>query len=171
MAKHEIEKHRIVGVQQIASHCLVCGKDNPHSFHARFYNLEDGKIAVELLPTEVLQGFPDRLHGGVISTVMDELLNRAILVSRPEIVSVTMELSVKFRKPVPIGKPMRGIAWIEKLRTRTYDARGQIILEDGTIAAEAFGRFAMMRPEDVGGEEGVVYYFDDPRETPEFIEI
>ncbi len=171
MKKHEVRQRKVLGAQQITSHCLVCGTDNPSSLHARFLILEDDKLAVEIQPREDMQSYPDRMHGGVISTVLDELLNRTVLMKNPEVTSVTIELTVKFRKPVPLDRPMRGIGWIEKNRSRTYDARGQIILEDGSVAAEGFGRFALLSPKDVGGEEGVRYFFDDDRVLPEIMEI
>ncbi len=169
--KHQIERHKVIGAQQRAAHCIVCGKENPVSFGARFFNLEDNKVAVELNPTEIMQSFPDRMHGGIVSTILDELLNRTILQENPRAISVTIELSIKFRKAIPLDRPMRGISWIVKQRSRTYDAEGILVLEDGNIAAEAFGRFAIVDPQAVGGKEGVEYYFDDDRPVPEYIDI
>ena len=122
--KRELQQHKVVGSQKIAENCLVCGKFNERGYHAQFLNLDDGRVMAIMTPTEHLQSYPDRLHGGVISTLMDELLSRAIQAEFPMLLSVTLELSLTFRTPVPFDKEIHGIAWVEKNRSRIYDAAG-----------------------------------------------
>lgn len=103
---------------------------------------------------------------------MDELLSRAIQVKYPTQLSVTLELTLKFRAPVPMDCEIKAVSWVEKERSKVYDASGEVILEDGTVAVEARGRFMKVDLESVGGtDENRVYFFEDERPYPQSIMI
>lgn len=173
--KRELTKHKVVSVQDISRDCFCCGIDNASGLHAHFFNLDDNSVYATFVPSEHLQSYPDRLHGGVVSTLMDELMSRTIQAKVPRLLSVTIKLETKYRAPVPLSKPVHAIAWIEKDRTRVYDARAQVVLEDGTVAIEAFGQFAKLHPEDVEAARELapnhqIFYPDDV-EVPKFVII
>jgi len=167
--KRELIQHKVLGAQEIAESCLVCGKFNEQGYHAQFLNLDDGRVMVRMLPSEYLQSYPDRLHGGVISTLMDELLSRAIQAKFPKIISVTLDLALKFRSPVPYDTEIRGVAWVVKDRSRIYDAAGEIILPDGTVAVQATGKFLKTDPDDLRGKTDHIEFLTDERPFPEFV--
>ena len=48
------------------------------------------------------QSFPGRMHGGMISAILDEGIGRAIWIYEPSTWGVTTHLNVKYRKPVPL---------------------------------------------------------------------
>ncbi|MGI6220931.1 MAG: PaaI family thioesterase [Coriobacteriales bacterium] len=169
--KREMTRRRVVGNQLIADNCLVCGMDNHIGLHAQFMNLEDGCVYAEFMPRFELQSYPDRVHGGITSSLMDEILSRAIQNESTYQLSVTIELSLKYRAPLSLDKPVRAIAWVERDRSRVYDARGQVVLEDGTVAVEAWGKYLKADIYELGGEEGREYFFKDTRPCPEFVEI
>lgn len=167
--KRELSLHKVLGVQEIAESCLVCGKFNEHGYHAQFLNLDDDRVFVRMRPSEHLQSYPDRLHGGVISTLMDELLSRAIQARFPKVISVTLDLSLKFRTPVPYDSEIQGVAWVVKDRTRIYDAAGEIFLPDGTVAVQATGKFLKTDPDDLRGETDRIEFLTDERPFPEHV--
>lgn len=84
------------------------------------------------------QGWKGVAHGGVVSTILDELLSWSL---GQEIPFFTVELTVRYRRPVPLGVPLR--AWGERtrLRGRYMEAQGEIIGPDGTVLASASGKF------------------------------
>lgn len=164
--KRKLTEHAVVGAQCIAEDCLVCGKFNEQGYHAQFLNLDDDRVMAVMRPAEHLQSYPDRLHGGVISTLMDELLSRAIQSRFPMMLSVTLELSLKFRCPVPFDGEIRAVAWVEKDRTRIYDAAGEILLPDGTVAVQASGKFLKTPAADLAGADGRIVFLDDDRPYP-----
>ncbi len=170
--KRQLQLHKITGPQLIADTCLVCGKDNPIGYRVQFLNLDDGRALALFSPNPNLQSYPDRLHGGVSSTLMDELLSRSIQVKCPTQLSVTLELNLKFRAPVPMDSEIRAVSWVEKERSKVYDASGEVILEDGTVAVEAHGRFLKVDLASVGGtDKNRVYFFEDERPYPQSIMI
>ena len=78
--------------------CFCCAPGNPIGLHLEFW--EDGEdIVTKWNPSENFQGWVDTLHGGIISTLMDEVggwvVNRKL-----QTTGVTMQLNVKFKHPV-----------------------------------------------------------------------
>ena len=69
--------YKIVRKQGNARQCAVCGIDNEFGFDARFYETDTDEVICIFKTKEKQQSFPDRVHGGVISAVVDEAIRRA----------------------------------------------------------------------------------------------
>ncbi len=81
----------------------------------------------------------------MIAGILDETLSRAIRLEHGDDVwGVTVELSVRYRKPVPIGVKLQAIGRVVVERHRAFEASGEILLPDGEIAAEARGKFVKL---------------------------
>jgi len=161
-------KHAVTGKQPNSKMCAVCGLENPGSMRAEFFNLENGEAVALFTPTEQHQGYPDRLHGGFATAILDELIGRAVNTKDGEgIWSVTAEINVKFRKPVPLGKQLKAVGRITRNSGRILEGTGEIFLPDGAVAVEASAKY-MKIPFDTSaaGELGwgVIPRQDDPRE-------
>jgi uncharacterized protein (TIGR00369 family) len=150
--------------------CLACGEENIFGLHAQFLNLEDGSLAATFTTIEEHQSYPGRVHGGITATILDEMLGRVVQVEHPEIFGVTMELTIKYRAPVPLGEPLLGIARLDKITARVSEASGVILLQDGTVAAQGFARYLRV-PVDKIVEGGLAEedWHPDPRTPPEVI--
>ena len=169
--KHQCELHKVHNQQGIAEMCFVCGEDNDLGLHAQYLELDDGSLMGIFKPNPKLQSYPDRMHGGVSAAILDETLGRTLLAVQPNAQAVTIELNLKYRKPVPLGEEIRAVAHIVKARSRTFDAQGCILLSDGSVAMEATGRFAIMTSEQVGLPDGTNGLHPDTREFPDEVEI
>ena len=90
-------KYKVVKKHNNSDMCVVCGLAIPFSVKVRFYESETGEIIGIFKGAEHHQGFPGRMHGGIISTVLDEVLGRSLNVKHPEEWSVTVELNVRFK--------------------------------------------------------------------------
>jgi uncharacterized protein (TIGR00369 family) len=130
--------------QKISRMCFVCGQQNSMGLHAQFLNLKDGRLYTRFKTLEEHQSYPGRVHGGVISAVLDEAIGRVIQVNNPDTFGVTIELNVKFRKPVPLGVELTVVAWETKHSHRLLAGEGELLLEDGSVAASASGRYLRM---------------------------
>ena len=125
--------------------CFVCGESNPAGVHVRFYEQEDGSILARFTGAGHHQGYPGRMHGGVITAVMDETIGRAIMVCHGDSVwGVTGERSVRFRQPVPLGIELTAVGRIDVERSRTFEGSGELYLPDGSVAAEARGKYVKL---------------------------
>jgi acyl-coenzyme A thioesterase PaaI-like protein len=100
---------------------------------------DDGDKTVTSMPTvpEAYQGYPGVVHGGIVAAMLDEVVGRVAMIGDPHHFMMSVKLEVKYRHPVPTETPLRIIGRIERLRGRLGKAVGEVILPDGTIAAEA----------------------------------
>ena len=131
--------------------CFVCGESNPAGVHVRFYEQEDGSILSRFTGADQHQGYPTRMHGGVISAIMDETMGRAIMVSHGEdIWGVTVELSIRYRKPVPLNVPLTAVGRIVNESTRLFEGSGELYLPDGSVAAEGTGKYVKLDMRQLG---------------------
>ncbi len=115
--------------------CYACGVQNPAGLHLHFYEDDAGRVVARFTPADVYQGYPGVLHGGIICTLLDETIGRALL--RDDYWAVTGKLEVRFLKPIPIGEPLTVVGEITRATRRAVEGRGEIQLADGTVAAEA----------------------------------
>ncbi len=130
--------------------CFVCGERNPAGVHVRFYEQEDGSVLARFTGCEHHQGYPGRMHGGVITSIMDETIGRAIMIRYGEQVwGVTAELTVRFRKPVPLDVELTAVGRITEEKRRMFEGTGEIYLPDGSVAAEAHGKYVRMELERI----------------------
>lgn len=150
---------------------MVCGVENDAGLGARFFELEGDELAGVFVPREEHQGYPGRLHGGISSAILDETMGRAINLTDPDAWGVTVELNVKFRKPVPIGGPVRAVGRITRDSARLFEGTGEIVLDDGSVAVEASGRYLKMPIDRIAEGEMADEWFNDERGMPDDISL
>ena len=169
--KHELCEKGVAGAQYVSSLCFVCGIDNKLSLNAQFLDLEDGSICGLFTTLPEHQGYPDRVHGGVIGAILDETIGRAVQTLHPEIFGVTIELTVRYRAPVPLGEQLKVIARVEKQNRRVFEGSGELLLPDGTVAAQGFAKYMRADVDSLidGGLESIKWIADE-RPLPETIE-
>jgi acyl-coenzyme A thioesterase PaaI-like protein len=154
--------------------CFVCGTENSFGLKSSFYELEDGQLMAIFRPDDQHQGYPGRLHGGIAATILDETIGRAIMLNHADnIWGVTVDFSMKLRKPVPIDGEIRILARIVSEDKRSFQGEGEILLSNGQVAVAGKGRYLKMDIEKIadfdhqGDAWQVLSYPDDP----EFVEI
>ena len=154
--------------------CFVCGVDNKFGLKSRFYELEDGQLMAIFTAAEEHQGYPGRLHGGIAATILDETIGRAIMLTHSlNIWGVTVDFSMKLRKPVPIGSEIKVVARIEKERNRSFTGTGEILLADGRVAIEARGKYLKMDIEKIADfdHEGEEWFVVESSDDPSFVDV
>jgi len=164
--------HKVRAVQNVSRMCLVCGVENVAGLGARFFELENGELVGVFQPKAEHQGYPGRLHGGVASAILDETIGRAINIADSHTWGVTVELTVKFRKPVPVDREIKAVGRITRDSTRLFEGTGEIVLEDGTAAVEARGKYLKMPLDDIASMEfSESEWFPDGLPAPAEIEL
>jgi len=121
--------------------CFVCGLKNQFGLKAAFYELENNELVAVFTPDEKHQGYPGRLHGGIASTILDETIGRAMMIEDENIWGVTVDLNVKFRKPIPLNEEIRVIGRITDQNKRFFEGSGELILKNGVKAVTATGKY------------------------------
>lgn len=126
--------------------CFVCGRDNPIGLHLHFFADEQNRVHADFTPRTEHQGFPGIMHGGLISTLFDETIGRTAIANN--FWCVTAELIVRYKKPVPIGEPLRVMGEIVKRNARVLHGRGEIrSVRDNILLAEAEGVYIRISDE------------------------
>jgi uncharacterized protein (TIGR00369 family) len=92
-------------------------------------------------------GFKGITHGGILATLLDETMGWAPVLSSGRF-CVTMELTVQYLKPVPIGKKVTVTGWVTADRRRAWETAGEVTDADGETYAKATGLFVRMSEED-----------------------
>jgi len=170
-------KRKTLAAQNLSHMCLVCGADNPFGLQARFFELEAaGAAGRELLGVFTLreehQSYPGRLHGGISSAILDETIGRAITIAHPGVWGVTAELTLRYRKPLPLTGEVRAVGRITRDTRRLFEGTGEILLDDGSVAVEASGKYLKMDLGEITDDDfDQREWFADPRETPDEIDL
>lgn len=158
---------KVIKKQSNSYNCLICGIDNPLGLKAHFYEMEN-KMLVGIFESNYFhQSYPDRMHGGMISAILDEVMVRSIWILEPTTWGVTIELNVKFRQPVPIGHNLKAIGMITRNTKRIFSAVGFIIDEHNNILAESRANFWKVPNNKIGDlnnykdHEVIVHIKDD----------
>lgn len=142
---------------------MICGMDNPFGVQAQFYELEDQTLCGLFQFREEHQSYPERVHGGMISAMLDELACRAYWVLEPRKLGVTLDLMTKYRKPVPYNTPLIGIGRIVKSTNRYFIAECKI-LKEKDVLAEGTIKYLIMPDEritDASFEDEMCYEIQD----------
>lgn len=135
-------QHKVTGKQPNSKMCVVCGLKNPFGLHAHFYELDNDELLAIFHPQDVHQGYPGRMHGGMLTAILDETIGRAIMMKYNEPTwGVTMEFDIKFKKPVPTDAEIRVVGRITEDEGRIFLGSGEILLPDGRVAVEGSGKY------------------------------
>lgn len=145
--------YKINKIQFNSRNCFVCGLDNDFGLKTRFYETAGKELIAVCTPELRHQSYPNTLHGGISSAILDETIGRAICVHYGDMVwGVTLELKVKYRRPVPYGTEIKAIARITSDKGRLFEGSGEIVLPGGEIAVSAEGTYMKRRIEDIADE-------------------
>lgn len=134
-------KHKVVRKQENSKMCVVCGRMNDFGLKTSFYELDNGELAGIFTPLEEHQSYPGIAHGGISAAILDETIGRAIMIMDRDMLGYTVELSLKYKKHVPLGERLTVIGRITSEKSRTFEGTGEIILENGEVAVSAVAKY------------------------------
>ncbi len=119
--------------------CFACGTLNTHGLQLKLH-LDDGRSWSELRLDRRFEGWEGVTHGGILCTMLDEVMAWALVANDDW--GVTARMQVDFRKPVMIETPIRVEGWITRSRRRIVETAGRIVdVETGTELATAVGTY------------------------------
>lgn len=121
-------------------HCLMCGADNPYGQKLRFKVQPDGSVLAMFPCREALQSYPQTLHGGVVSALLDAAMTNALF--SIGVVAVTVELNVRFLAPVSLNRGAVIRASIDKSSHPLYYVSAAIE-QDRAARARASAKFML----------------------------
>jgi acyl-coenzyme A thioesterase PaaI-like protein len=163
---------RVVDVPGVARfevaphHCFACGTLNTQGM-GLVLHVEADRAWTELELAPRFQGWDGIAHGGILCTILDEVM--AWSLAGADNWGMTARMSVDFRKPVPLEIPLRAEGWITRSRRRIIETQGQIVDRNTSqVLATATGVY-MAADEDRKAELRARYGFQAPG-TPERVD-
>lgn len=125
--------------------CFGCSDDNPIGLHLRF--AADGdSVRAQYVPRPDHQGFGGIIHGGIISTVLDEAM--AWATARAGFWAMTGDMRIRFRQPLTVGESTVVTARVTGTRGRLVTTVGELVLESNrALVATATATFVKVDTE------------------------
>jgi acyl-coenzyme A thioesterase PaaI-like protein len=124
-------------------YCLCCGEKNPWGLKMKF-RYEGEKLLSEVIVPKELQGFANVVHGGILGTLMDEVMVNLYWLKGEK--AVTVEYQVRLKAPCPVGEKVLLSAWKLGSKKRIRLTGAEARLENGIVVAEATAK-CMTLPE------------------------
>ncbi len=130
--------------------CFVCGESNPIGLKLRFET--DGRVVqTRFTPRPEHVGFKQVVHGGILATLLDEVMVWACGVQTKRF-AYCAELTVRFLNPLRPGEEVLAIGeLVANRRDRIFDAKGEIKDASGKLLAAATGKYLPIPPNDMTG--------------------
>lgn len=134
---------------EVENPCFGCGPANPRGMRLVFETDTDRQRIVgrfQIGPD--YQGAHGFIHGGIIATVLDEVMSKVSRLS--DVRTVTAELSVQYLKPVPVNVEVVVEGFQVRRDGRQLYHQGEIRDVAGVVLARGTGRFVVVDPERFG---------------------
>ncbi len=128
--------------------CFACSPVNEHGLQMTFY-AENDTVNSDLIIPAHLCGWNSLAHGGIISTILDEIMSWSAIYLLQKII-MTKSMTVTFKRPIKVGEELYTTGRvIEQTSDREAHMAGQIYNAAGDLCAEAEGRFALFTVEAI----------------------
>ena len=132
-------------------HCFVCGPKNPVGLKLDF-SFDGQTVSTQFIPRKAHQGYKNIVHGGIISTLLDEVMVKlAIELGMP---AVTAQMDIRLRKAVCVGEQITFIAEIRERTRKLLIAAAKAVTSDNEIVADAKGKLIRVKLEKDSGNQG-----------------
>jgi uncharacterized protein (TIGR00369 family) len=123
--------------------CFACGGQNQIGMRLQI-ELGEGTARTTWVAGHDFVGWEDKIHGGILATLLDEVM--AWAPSSYDSWAVTAEMNLRYRAPANPGEELTAEAQVTSRRRRIYHVHGTVRGEDGRLIAEADGRFLGASP-------------------------
>ena len=124
--------------------CFACGPANAAGLQMKLYADQESVVSRLVVPDH-LRGWSDLVHGGVISTILDEIMSWGAIHLLKRII-LTKSMGVEFLKPVRIGEPLRAVGRIIENQKNQAVMEGLLYTEPDRLSARSRGEFALLKP-------------------------
>ena len=128
-------------LEELHRDCFACGVCNHSGLNLHFEVGADGVATAAWQPTAAFRSYPDRVHGGVIATLLDSAIVHALFARG--VAGVTAELTIRFLQSVNVTDPVHVTGRVESNRHGVYLCSAEIH-QAGSLAVRATAKFMAM---------------------------
>lgn len=132
----------------LVNQCFGCSTANPQGLHLIFeFDTSDPAhpvAAADVNLTQLHEGPPGHIHGGIIATLLDEAMGK--LNVPLGCIGMTRNMEVDYLRPAPLHAPLRVIATHLRREGRKLFHQGELRDAHGTVLARAKGFFLAIDP-------------------------
>ena len=104
--------------------CFAFGTLNRNGLHLDLH-VDGERCWADLEIPERFQGWDEIAHGGIVATILDEVMAWSLVDA--DNWGLTARMSVDFKRPVPLGRPIHAEGWITEARRRIVTTAGRIV--------------------------------------------
>ena len=141
-----MQNTRLTLPKPVGHHCFACGTDNPHGLNLQFYATGD-RVCADVTLDRYRVGWEGIAHGGIISTLLDEIMSWTIIYFR-RVFFVTRKMEVRYLRPVPVETPLTVCGRMGKeCEYPRIEVTGELLDAGGTRLAYSKGEFVELRAE------------------------
>jgi uncharacterized protein (TIGR00369 family) len=137
---HVTTEHPLI--QELHRSCFACGMANPDGLNLQFSITAGGTARTTWNPSDHYKGYLDRVHGGVLATLLDSAMVHGLFAQG--VAAVTAELTVRYLRPVLVDAPVHVSGWVESDAHGLSICRSEIHQAD-TLAVTAKAKFITIR--------------------------
>lgn len=124
--------------------CFVCGSNNAQGMKLKFhFNEKSSQVESEVIFPAYFQGWAGVVHGGIISTVLDEIMAKTIEHKNNN--CVTAEITIKFKQPARTETRYILIGKLEELKRNIAFCAGQLLDKEKNIIATAKAKLFIIK--------------------------
>ncbi len=127
------------------NYCVGCSAANPMALGLRFVH-RGGGVEARTTAARELNGAPGVVHGGMQAVMLDEAMGHAIRAALDDVWPVTVDLRLRYRRPVPTEVPLLVRAEVVGRDGKVLHLEGAILAEDETVLTRAVAEFRLLDP-------------------------
>lgn len=133
------EQESLENTKRQAHHgCIGCDPENASGLALDFCVRSDGGVQADFQCSQVYQGYPGFLHGGITSLVLDSAMTNCLFAHN--VTAVTARLIIRFLLPVLLDQPAAVRAWIREYEPPLYILEAELE-QKGRILVRASAKF------------------------------
>jgi uncharacterized protein (TIGR00369 family) len=142
-----VSEEKRVGIEKPQGHyCFACGTANPIGLNLKFYRVGD-TVCSDITLGKYHEGWEDIAHGGIISTLLDEVMSWAIMYAKKTFI-VTRKMDIKYVRNVSIGTPLTVTGQlVDDASPPKIRAKAEIRDQEGRLLVRSNGEFVAL-PEE-----------------------
>jgi uncharacterized protein (TIGR00369 family) len=126
-------------VHAAQNRCFGCGPANPIGLRMEFLLAPDGGVVCEMTVPALYEGPPGLVHGGMIATMLDEIMSKTVRALG--IRAVTRKMEVEYLRPVHSGVVLRLEARLVRKEGRKHWTEAKLLDTEGMVRAQSSGLF------------------------------